>query len=54
MDSANLFAADGGYREDMQVQLFLGRVDYYPPILMPTVSPKKVQVIKRRLRSCNQ
>ena len=54
MNPANLFAVDGGYREDAQVQLYLGRADYYPPILMPTVSPKKVQVIKRRLRSCNE
>lgn len=54
MNPANLFAVDGGYREDSQVQLYLGRTDYYPPVLMPTVSPKKVQLIKRRLRSCNE
>ena len=54
MDPASLFAVDGGYREDFQVQLFLGRSDYYPPILKPTVSPTKVQLIKRRLRSCKE
>ena len=54
MNPARLFAVDGGYREDMQVQLFLGRADYYPPVLRPTVSPKKAQLIKRRLRSCNE
>ena len=54
MDSGSVFAVDGGYREDMQVQLFLGRADYYPPALLPTVSPKEVQLIKRRLRSCNE
>jgi hypothetical protein len=54
MNPAKLFAVDGGYREDAQAQLYLGRADYYPPVLMPTVSPKKVQVINRRLRSCNQ
>ena len=52
MDPASLFAVDGGFREDMQVQLYLGRSDYYPPVLMPTVSPKKVKIIPRRLRSC--
>jgi len=54
MDPARLFAADGGYREDMQVQLFLGRADYYPPVLIPTLSPKKAIVINRRLRSCKE
>jgi hypothetical protein len=54
MDPASLFAVDGGYREDMQVQLYIGRADYYPPVLMPTVSPKEVQLINRRLRSCNE
>ena len=54
MNPASLFAADGGYREDMQVQLYLGRADYYPPVLRPTVSPKKAQLIKRRLRSCDE
>ena len=54
MNPASLFAVDGGYREDMQVQLYLGRADYYPPVLMPTVSPKEVQLIKRRLKSCSE
>ena len=54
MNPASLFATDGGYREEMQVQLYLGRADYYPPILIPTVSPKKAQVINRRVRSCNE
>lgn len=54
IDAANLFAADGGFREDMQVQLYIGRADYYPPVLLPTISPKKVQLIRRRLKSCSQ
>lgn len=53
MDPANLFAVDGGFREEMQVQLFIGRTDYYPPVLLPRVSPKKVKLIKRRLKSCS-
>lgn len=52
MDPASLFAADGGFREKMAVELYLGRSDYYPPLLMPTVSPKKVNVVRRRLRNC--
>ena len=54
MDPAKIFTADGGFREDMEVELYLSRADYIPPILLPTVSPKKVQVVKRRLRSCNE
>jgi hypothetical protein len=54
MDPASLFAVDGGYREETEVKLYLGRSDYYPPILIPTISPKKFQVIKRRLRSCKE
>jgi hypothetical protein len=52
VDPASLFAADGGFREKMEVHLYVGRSDYYPPILNPTVSPKKAQVIRRRLKSC--
>lgn len=53
MDPANLYVADGGFREDMEVKLYIGREDYYPPVLLPTVSPKKVKLIKRRLKSCS-
>lgn len=53
MDPAKLFAVDGGFREDMQVQLYLGRADYYPPVLLPSVSPKKVTLIKKRLKRCS-
>ena len=54
IDAGGLFAVDGGFREDAQTELYIGRADYYPPILWPTVSPKKAQIIKRRLRSCYQ
>ena len=53
MDPGSLFAVDGGFREDFEVELYIGRSDYYPPVLFPRVSPKKAQVLKRRLRSCN-
>lgn len=54
MDTGSLFAVDGGFREEFGVELFYGLPDYYPPILLPTVSPKKAQVINRRLQSCWQ
>jgi len=54
IDPASLFAADGGFRDEMNVELYYGRSDYYPPLLRPTFGPKKVDVIKRRLKSCNE
>ena len=54
IDAGSLFVVDGGFREDVQTELHILRADYYPPVLLPTVSPKKAQVIKRRLRSCHQ
>lgn len=52
MDPASLFAVDGGFREEMEVELYIGRADYYPPVLWPTLSPKRVEAIRRRLKSC--
>ena len=54
MDPAKLFTVDGGFRDDFRVDLYIGRADYYPPVLLPTVSPKKAHVINRRLTTCNE
>ena len=54
IDPGRLFAADGGFRDEFEVNLYLGLAEEYPPVLVPTVSPKKAQVINRRLRSCNE
>lgn len=54
MDPESLFAVDGGFREEFGVDLFYGRADEYPPVLGPSVSPKKAQVINRRLKSCGR
>jgi hypothetical protein len=54
MEVSSLYAVDGGFREEFQVDLFLGRSDYYPAVLTPTVSPRKVKIINRQLRSCEQ
>lgn len=53
-DPDSVIAVDGGFHEEFEVYLYLGRVDYYPPLLLPTVSPKKAQVINRPLKSCNE
>lgn len=54
IDAGSLFAVDGGFRENFEVQLYIGRSDYYPAVLLPEVSPKEAQIIKRRLKSCKQ
>ncbi len=54
IEPGNLFAVDGGFRDQFEVLLYLGRAGYYPPVLLPTLSPKKAHVINRRLKSCNE
>src|SRR5215217_3634411 len=54
IDSGSLFAVDGGFREQFEVLLYQGKADYYPPPLMPSVSPTKARVINRRLKSCGK
>jgi len=54
IDPRSLFAVDGGFREQFEVDLYLGLAEEYPPMLSPTVSPKQAQVINRRLRSCGR
>jgi hypothetical protein len=48
----SLNAVDGGFREEKTVELFLGRSDFYPPILKPTFTLAKVRIINRSLKSC--
>lgn len=54
IDPGSLFAVDGGFREEFEVLLYHGKADNYPPVLLPSVSPKKARVINRRLKSCGR
>jgi hypothetical protein len=54
MDESSLVAADGGFREEAEIELYIRRSDSYPPVLAPTVSPKKVEIINRKLSSCEE
>jgi hypothetical protein len=47
-DPETVVAADGGYRDEFTVELYIMPNDAYPPLLMPTVSPRKVE---RRVHS---
>jgi hypothetical protein len=53
-DPATLVAADGGYRTEFLVELYIMPTDAYPPMLMPTVSPKKVEILPGRLSPCSK
>ena len=54
IDPESVIAADGGFRDEMSVELFLGRTEYYPPRLNPTVSLKNAQIINRSPQSCTE
>jgi hypothetical protein len=51
-DPETIVAADGGYRDEFTVELYIMPNDAYPPMLMPTVSPKKVQILEGHLTPC--
>lgn len=51
-DPETVIAADGGYRDEFQVELYIMPNDAYPPMLMPTVSPKKVEILPGVLNPC--
>jgi len=48
-----IIAADGGYRDEFRVELYIMPNDAYPPKLMPTVSPKKVETLPGTLTPCS-
>lgn len=52
-DPETIVAVDGGYQEEFTVQLYIYPIDAYPPMLLPTVSPKKVQMVKGRFKPCS-
>ena len=44
-DPETVIVADGGYRDEFIVELYIIPNDAYPPMLLPTVSPKKVEIL---------
>ena len=47
-----VIAADGGYRDEFTVELYIMPNDAYPPLLMPTVSPKQIEVLPGHVSPC--
>jgi hypothetical protein len=48
-----VIAIDGGYRNEFTVELYIVPNDAYPPKLIPTVSPKKVETLPGTLAPCS-
>jgi hypothetical protein len=53
-DPETIIAADAGYRDEFKVELYIIPNDAYPPMLMPTVSPKKVEILPGSLSPCSK
>jgi hypothetical protein len=53
-DPETVIAADGGYRDEFTVELYIMPNDAYPPLLMPTVSPKKVEILPGAVTPCSK
>ena len=51
-DPEIVIATDGGYRDELTVELYIMPNDAYPPMLMPTVSPKKVEILPSAVIPC--
>lgn len=51
-DRETIVAVDAGYREECEVELYIYPIDAYPPMLMPTVSPGKVNILKGAFSPC--
>jgi hypothetical protein len=53
-DPQTVAAADGGYRDEFIVELYIMPNDAYPPLLMPTVSPRNVEILPGGLTPCSK
>lgn len=49
-----IVAVDGGYRDGFIVELYIMPNDAYPPMLLPTVSPQKVEILKGAFTPCSK
>jgi hypothetical protein len=47
-----IIAVDAGYQDEFKVELYIMPKDAYPPLLKPTVGPKKVQILEGEFNPC--
>lgn len=50
--SETIVAVDGGHRDEFVVELYIMPNDAFPPLLMPTVSKRRVEILEGDGRSC--
>ncbi len=50
IDPGNIITIDGGYKEDLTVELYIFPSGANPPQTSPTVDPSEVKLIKRRVK----
>lgn len=51
-DPDSIIAVDGGYQNEFKVELYIIPGDAYPPMLKPTVSPKRVEILTGSFEPC--
>jgi hypothetical protein len=51
-DPESIVAVDAGYQNEFRVELYIMPDDAYPPMLKPTVSLKKVQILDGEFEPC--
>jgi len=51
--SETIVAVDGGYRDEFIVELYIMPNDAYPPMLMPKVAPRKVEILPGAFTPCS-
>lgn len=49
-----IVAVDGGHREEFVVELYVLPNDAYPPRLLPTFGPRKVEILEGDPKPCNK
>ena len=53
-DPESIVAVDAGYQNELKVELYILPNDAYPPMLKPTVSPKRVQILDGEFEPCKE
>jgi len=53
-DSETIVAVDGGHRDEFIVELYIMPNDAYPPMLMPKVGPRKVEILPGAFTPCSK
>jgi len=51
-DPESIVAVDAGYQHELKVELYILPNDAYPPMLKPTVSPMRVQILDGEFKPC--